>query len=576
MYGTNGITAQNGPQVVFFSAHCYDGCGMEQHPAYFAIHAGHDGNACRLDGSILLHLELERLTRTKHFFLMPNEYPFIRCTALFDQALPVSPRRTATICHSIHADAFNLGDVTFSFDDPRPPAMNRIFPGTAMCLLDHHFAHACAAWLTRPPEMEEADILAYDGWGLYTDRVFFDRSQKMVDSTVLGLGMLWAHVSWALFRNPQQEGKAMGLAAYGTPSSAMEDGLLEHLAVMSEFNCTGDPAERIRKKSLLIPRAGDIIGKRYRTLAGDGWKRDLARTLQDLSRRLVLEYLAARRTSENLCMAGGVALNGYINQALMEEGIYRRVHVPPACGDDGLALGACLWMAWRDGARRMNRPVDIMYGGRHYPVDEALVRNLVLGTDMTIRHCPPPHLQSQTAGLLASGKIVGWYQGRSEIGPRALGNRSILADPRDPGMKDRLNARVKHREPFRPFAPAVLAERTDDWFVGVREGRYMLHICRFKDEARARVPSVVHVDGTGRIQTVRREDNDRFYDLLRAFENLTGVPILLNTSFNDNNEPIVDTPRDAFRTFASTEMDVLVLGDWIVEKAAQSPLKNPA
>ncbi len=539
---------------------------MDAQPRYIAFHVGHDGNICKLEQDGVLHLELERLTRKKHYFFNIKEYPVSKCLTLLAVESPADLERHAMVCHSIHSEGFHLDELTYSFHDPHPVAGHKVFPGLELFLLDHHFTHACVAWLTRPSDFSETDILAYDGWGLYTDRVFFDRSLNLTDSSVLGLGRLWADVSEVIFHANRQEGKVMGLAAHGNRSDAMEDDLLEHLAIMGEFNLSGDPAERIRIKPSVFARATSLLKDRHLHRTGESWKRDLSRTLQDLSRRIVLEYLAARRTCDFLCMAGGIALNGYINQALMEEGIYRRVHVPPACGDDGLALGACLWMAWRDGDGRMSDPASIMYGGRDHPVDETLVARLLQGTKMRFRRADGSRLLKETAGLIASGKIVGWYQGRSETGPRALGNRSILADPRDPGMKDRLNARVKHRESFRPFAPSVLAERVDEWFEGARDGRYMLTICRFREEVRHLVPSVVHVDGTGRIQTVHQEDNERFHGLLCAFEDLTGVPMLLNTSFNDRGEPIVDSPQDAFRTFAATEMDVLVLKDWIIEK----------
>ena len=206
------------------------------------------------------------------------------------------------------------------------------------------------------------------------------------------------------------------------------------------------------------------------------------------------------------------------------------------------------------------------YLGRTYDrfdEDEAF-RPFYVGA--TTKRRKPADVVQETAERLASGSVVGWFQGRCEYGPRALGNRSILADPRDPGVKDRVNARVKFRQAFRPFAPAVLAERAHEYFEGEQESPYMLLAKRVREEVRERIPGVVHIDGTARVQTVTREDNPRFHALLTAFAERTGVPVLLNTSFNVRGEPIVEVPFDAMECFLGTDIDVLVIHDWLVEK----------
>jgi carbamoyltransferase len=265
----------------------------------------------------------------------------------------------------------------------------------------------------------------------------------------------------------------------------------------------------------------------------------------------------------SICLGGGTALNAVANQLAFERTGFERLHFHPACGDDGTAIGAALWF-WHHqlgNPRRPYRNDELMYSVRSYGArafDRAIERR-----GDALHALPTAGWVERAAELVAGGAIVGWFDGASEIGPRALGHRSILADPRDPGMKDRLNERVKFREWFRPFAPSVLAERSQEWF-GIADSPYML---RAAPVLQPGVPAITHVDGTARVQTVAREDNPAYHRVIATFHELTGVPMVLNTSLNVKGEPIVETPDDALDALLGSGLDCLVAPGWVIAKA---------
>jgi carbamoyltransferase len=288
----------------------------------------------------------------------------------------------------------------------------------------------------------------------------------------------------------------------------------------------------------------------------------------------------ARRLHEetgatNLVMAGGVALNCVANGRIARETPFENVWIQPAAGDDGIAIGAAYYGHLALGGGRRGFVMERPYLGREYSTEEVEAALRPRSVRLAVNREQPADLARATARRLAAGDVVGWFQGRSEFGPRALGNRSILADPRDAAMKDHVNARVKHRQGFRPFAPAVLAERADEIFEGHRESPFMLLAETVRPEWRDRIAATVHVDGSARVQTVREETNPRFYALIRAFADLTGVPVVLNTSFNIRGEPIVEDPFDAVECVLGTGIDVLVLGDFLLRKNASFRLLHP-
>ena len=282
------------------------------------------------------------------------------------------------------------------------------------------------------------------------------------------------------------------------------------------------------------------LPKGYQKILDRVPKEDVAYTLQFATEKLIEEYIFPLKTCDNLCVAGGVAYNGYINEQLTKR--WTNVFVPPASGDEGQSLGTYMHAEY---TQNNNIHIPDVYAGKEY--------NYIGDTKVDLK---------EVAQAIADGKIVGWFQGKSESGNRALGNRSILADPRNADIKNIINSKIKLREDFRPFAPSVLEEHYNEYFDTNQPSPYMSRIMPVISDA---IPGVTHVDGTARIQTVTREFNERYYDLINEFYKITGVPMLLNTSFNCQ-EPIVETPEDAIATFNKCGLDILVIGDYIVRK----------
>ncbi len=432
------------------------------------------------------------------------------------------------------------------------PALQRTF--------DHHLTHAAAACYSSP--FSEAVCAVLDGWGEHSSVAFYayrDGRLLPIEAPIGdgSLGLFYMFLCQACGFDPLagEEWKVMGLASYGE----RDDRLYDFLRSMLEYAdlCLRVPDDYSARLQALLFEMGRRPGQSALAVA------DLARTgqevFQDVS-ALLLSDLFETCTSKNLVLTGGCALNSSWNGLILERTEFERLYVFPAPADDGNAVGAALL------AHRADHP---------YHPAAATVRSPYLGSEVdpldldrieTYGHFrnqlePGRAIHERTAELLAEGKIVGWMQGRAEFGPRALGNRSILADPRPADMKDRINATVKFREEFRPFAPSILHEHGAGWFEHYQESPYMERTLRFRPEVVERVPAVVHRDGTGRLQSVRRDWNPRFYDLIRAFCDLTGVPLLLNTSFNVMGKPIVHSVQDAVIVFLTSGLDALVIGD---------------
>ena len=272
--------------------------------------------------------------------------------------------------------------------------------------------------------------------------------------------------------------------------------------------------------------------------------------------------LHARTKRNRLVLAGGVALNCVANGKILAETPFDELFVPPVPDDSGGSLGAAFYLRCQIEGRERSYVMEHNYLGPEYDTDEIGAALVKFG----IRHQRTADPAQTAAGLIAEGKIIGWFQGRLEFGDRALGNRSILADPRDADMKDKVNETVKYREPFRPFAPAILGECVDDYFLDAGPTPFMEKAFVIRAEKRAEIPAVTHVDGTGRLQTVTRDQNARFWELIDRFRGITEVPVVLNTSFNLKGEPIVCSPQDAVRTFYTSGLDALVIGDFLVRK----------
>jgi len=393
--------------------------------------------------------------------------------------------------------------------------------------IDHHQSHAAYAFLSSG--FDQSDILAIDGRGWKFSCIFIDKTGFITNlSEKMSIGGLWNRLAQDLGFGYLDAGKVMGLAGFGQYND-------EAYAMIHEY---------LENPNHKLPNHSKDILRRVS-------KKDVAYTLQYVTIEIVKEYVYPLKTSDNLCIAGGVAYNGYMNEELTKH--YVNVHVPPAAGDEGQAVGTYMHA---DYVLNQNIHKPNVYAGIEHSVDPGMFEGL------NYQQKPFDDICIEVANAIANGAIVGWYQGRSESGNRALGNRSILADPRNPNIKNIINSRIKKREDFRPFAPSVLEEHYRDYFDTKHPSPYMSRIVPVISD---KIPGVTHVDGTARIQTVAKAFNERFYNVINEFYKLTGIPMLLNTSFNCQ-EPIVETPEDAVATFKKCGLDILVINNWIIKK----------
>jgi carbamoyltransferase len=556
----------------------------QNQPWVLGISCSHNGAVCLLKGSeIVAAIQEERLTRVKRRRIQ-GAVPSLAINYCLQYA-GIAPRdlKLITYCITGRADTA-LEDVALN------PLLQAVHHGVPILNISHHLAHAASAFAVSG--FEDAAILVVDGVGspekdfsaaersviknpvtdgwetisLYSAQgtAFTPLEKHLVERArwvtweylrmpqFRSLGGIFSAAAWQIFGDHLEAGKVMGLAPYGQPEFPagdffdIVDGNFEyHDTVPARF----DHADR-----------WPLRQEEYKNLA--------------CSTQLALEealmwltgHLQEICPSRNLCYAGGVALNSVANERIIRESKFKDVYIIPAAEDSGCAIGAAYYGLWQLTGENAKRRLGHDAVGHPYSGEE--IAQAVARTPGVVVSEPGDPI-AETVDLLCAGKIVGWFEGRSELGPRALGQRSILCDPRAPDAKAVLNSRVKHREEFRPFAPVIPLQEAGDWFE--MDGfdlasPFMLRICRFREEKKHLVPAVVHVDGTGRIQTVTPEENGRFYRLLQKFHEKTGVPIIINTSFNVMDEPIVETPEDAIWCFLSTGIDACVLEDRIVTK----------
>jgi len=460
--------------------------------------------------------------------------------------------------------------------------------------IEHHQAHLASAFFVSP--FERAALLSADGLGDFASTMWGSGSGSRMDiddaiAFPHSLGLYYTAVTQYLgFLKFGDEYKVMGLAAYGEPEQmdAFRDivqfdengngngfrlGLdyFVHHRNGPEMSWADADKTPTLGKLFSVGMSRRLGAERAPDAALEQRHRNLAASLQA---RLEEVYLGMLRKLgkacglKSICLAGGVAFNCVANGKIFESTPFERVYVQPAAGDAGLAVGAAYYV-WNQKLRKPRSFVmDHAYWGPGFSPQEirAAIQGSVLAREgFCVTELETEELTRRAAAIVADGKILGWFQGRAEWGPRALGNRSIVADPRRPDMKEILNSRIKHREIFRPFAPSILAEATGEWFEKSHPSPFMTLAYAVRPEKRALIPAPTHVDGTGRLQTVTREANPRYYALISAFRDLTGVPVVLNTSFNDN-EPIVCRPQEAIDCFLRTKMDALVLGDFLVTR----------
>ena len=444
---------------------------------------------------------------------------------------------------------------------------------------EHHQSHAASAFLPSP--FEEAAILTLDGVGeraTATQGVGRGNEFELLREIRFphSLGLLYSAFTYYLgFKVNSAEYKVMGAAPYGDPKYA--DAILEHLVDLRD-----DGSFKLNMKYFAYDYGLTMTNRRFENLFGhprreaesemEQFHWDMAASVQKVTEEVVLRMvrdLHQRTGLENLCMAGGVALNCVANGRVIREGPFRNLWVQPAAGDAGGALGAAMFAEHcvLDRPRRFR--MDHAFWGPRFSDDE--IRRFLDARGAPYRSLSREEMIQETARRMDEDQaVVGWFQGRMEWGPRSLGSRSILADARNQENWKRVNLKIKFRESFRPFAPACLEDKASDWFDIDRESPYMLLVCQVKGD-RA-IPAVTHVDGSARLQTVRREAHPEFHDLIQAFDRRTGCPVVINTSFNVRGEPIVCTPEDAYLCFMRTNMDVLVLGNQILDKQEQPEL----
>jgi carbamoyltransferase len=461
--------------------------------------------------------------------------------------------------------------------------------------VEHHQAHLASSFFVSP--FERAALLSADGLGDFASTMWGtgSGSRMNIDGAVAfphSLGLFYSGVTQYLgFPKFGDEYKVMGLAAYGEPEQmeafreivrfdAHSNGNGFRLGLdyfthhrtgpeMSWAEADKTPtlgrmfSEEMPKRLGAARAPEEALEQRHHNLAAS-----LQARLEEVYLGM-LKKLAERTGLKAVCLAGGVAFNCVANGKIFDATPFEKVYVHPAAGDAGLAVGAAFYVWHQKLSKPRSFVMEHAYWGPGYSLEEirkAIDSNGIAQKGFRVTELAEQELARGTAAIIADGKILGWFQGRCEWGPRALGNRSIVADPRRPEMKEILNRRIKHRESFRPFAPSILSEVTGEYFEKSHPSPFMTLAYPVRTEKRGTIPAPTHVDGTGRLQTVTREANPRYHALLSAFRDLTGVPVVLNTSFNDN-EPIVCRPEEAIDCFLRTQMDALVLGDFLITKS---------
>jgi carbamoyltransferase len=463
--------------------------------------------------------------------------------------------------------------------------------------IEHHLAHLASTFFVSP--FEQAAVLSADGLGDFASTMWATgRGNRLAVHGAVAfphsLGMYYTAITQYLgFLKFGDEYKVMGLAAYGEPAYLdefrhivrAEDGLRFRLG-LEYFRHHRDGAEMSWAEGDKTPVLGRLFSDHLVQRLGpardpaeplEPRHRNFAATLQARLEEVYFQMLNAlyeRTRQKALCLAGGVAFNCVANGKIFARTPFEHVYVQPAAGDAGLAVGAAYYVYHQILGHPRTFVMEHAYWGPGFSPEQirrAIAASPASRGGFRIAELPPEGLTRETAKQIAAGKIVGWYQGRAEWGPRALGNRSIVADPRRPEMKQILNERIKHREIFRPFAPSILEEAVGDYFTCTHPSPFMTLAYPVRAEKRTLIPAPTHVDGTGRLQTVSRTANPLYWQLIKEFASLTGVPVVLNTSFNDN-EPIVTTPEEALDCFLRTKMDVLVLGPyWIAKEEPANP-----
>ena len=561
----------------------------------------HDTSACLIrNGEIAYAISKERITRKKHdsgFFREAVDYCMnaegiglndVDLVVRNSYVLPVDDMETRLLSVFV-PEAMDLEERAEAMASPLfLPRSNKVMT------VSHHLAHAYSAFAVCP--FEEGVVMVVDGVGNYAaditepgqltegvnplaresesyyrfsgstletlKKVWLQPTRGFLSDEFFfmpGLGALYSRVSSYIFADWNKCGEVMGLAPYGRP------GAFKSLVHLENGELRFTEWDRDLAQPWMVNRDPDW----EKSSCMKHWE-DLAWRIQDDAETVLLaraRWLRETTGAKNLVLAGGVALNCVANGRIAREAGFDNVWIQPAAGDDGIAIGCAYYGQLAVQKKPRSYVMHHAYTGVPYTDEKIAAATSATSVRLQARSWRSDDVFAETAKLLSEGNVFGWFQGRSEFGPRALGNRSLIADPRTAAMKEKVNKRVKHRQAFRPFAPVVLAERANDVFeCNGRDSPYMLLAERVRPEWRDKIPAVTHVDGTARVQTIRLDQNERLYRLLQAFDKLTGVPVLMNTSFNVKGDPIVETPEDAVKCFLSTGVDYLALHDTLMTK----------
>lgn len=529
------------------------------------FNTGHHGGCAVIHDGKVISISEERLNRKKYSDGYLNSFFYCLKSLglkISDIDLFVSSSYHKNLPNHFMGDLMPLG---ISFDK--------------FISVDHHLSHAYAAYATSP--FDEAIILVVDGTGNCSDTesYYIAKGDSIIKvggnnserSIYKGIGRAYESFTNFIGWSAQEAGKTMGLSAYGQ----------EKYPGVELYKINGKNEIESLLEGKYYHGALNFVKNNSldfgRPFSGYDNK-DAAFFVQNRTEKIILELvrrLYDQYKISNLCLAGGVFLNSIINKKILDETPVKQMFVPPCCDDTGEPLGNALYGYCNVLGNPMDVKLDHAYLGREYTDNELIdvikkrqeiyvLSYEVKSQDLEYRKST--NISKDVAELLRQGKIIGWFQGESEIGPRALGHRSILCAPFPAGMKDILNLKIKHRENFRPFAPVILEEKVHEYFELDRPSPYMLLVAKGAESKQDKIPAVLHHDKTGRVQTVNKNINGQFYELVAEFEKITGIPVILNTSFNDNGEPIVETPRDALAMFCKNKLDYLILNDYIIWK----------
>lgn len=564
-------------------------------PNIIGISAGYHDSACGLlqDGVLIAAAQEERFSRIKHDRSFPRKairfcleqggmtVSDIDCIAYYEEPCKKLARQIWMGLVPGLSDLRREALLSqFSAGSPEQEIRETLGYSGPIEILDHHLSHAASSYYFSG--FEQAAILTVDGVGEWATTTFGQARGPRIELWEEvhfpdSLGLLYSTItSYLGFAVNDGEYKVMGLAPYGEPLYTKEMGQLLEMASGGQYRLKMKYFAFMTEDRMYSDELIELFGHPPRTPEEEiaGFHENVARSLQVFLEDVLLQkarYLHDRVPTENLCMAGGVALNCVANGRILRDGPFKQLFVQPAAGDAGGSVGAAALAHVRiSGDAPPRRRLDHAYLGPGFSADEVYQFLQPSSAEFKDFRGKEGELIRFTVDRLAAGEVVGWFQGRMEFGPRALGARSILGDPRDPGMRDRINALVKKREAFRPFAPAVLESKSHEHFDMLHPSPFMLETCRVVSELE--LPAITHVDGSARVQTVSAETNPRFASLLEEFYQRTGCPILLNTSFNMRGEPIVCTVTDAVKCFARSQIDLLVVEDFILDRRGLPPL----